>query len=82
MALESEAAFQSRALEVGISSADLQTLKTGGITATLDMLSVVHISQGMETKMFFLIIWRPFWVQSQLGLMRQTTDGFSLRATH
>ena len=33
MALESEAAFQSRALEVGISSADLTTLKTGGINS-------------------------------------------------
>lgn len=33
MALDSEAAFQSRALEVGISSADVQALKTGGINS-------------------------------------------------
>ena len=33
MALESEAAFQARALEVGISSADLTALKNGGINS-------------------------------------------------
>jgi len=33
MALDSEAAFQSKALEVGISSADVQALKTGGINS-------------------------------------------------
>ena len=33
MALDSEAAFQSGALEVGISSADVQALKTGGINS-------------------------------------------------
>eukprot|EP00435_Cladocopium_sp_Y103_P033430 s3789_g8.t1 len=33
MALESEAAFRSRAVEVGISSEDLALLKTGGISS-------------------------------------------------
>eukprot|EP00435_Cladocopium_sp_Y103_P075161 s737_g54.t1 len=33
MALESEAAFQSRALEIGITSEDLALLKTGGINS-------------------------------------------------
>eukprot|EP00435_Cladocopium_sp_Y103_P004637 s5022_g1.t1 len=33
MALESEAAFQSRALEIGITSEDLTLLKTGGINS-------------------------------------------------
>ena len=56
IALDSEAAFQSRALEVGISSADVQALKTGGINSYSRYAFVAHINQGVETKMSYLTI--------------------------
>ena len=56
MALDSEVAFQSRALEVRTDSADAQALKDGGINSYPRYAFCLHIDQGAETKMCFSTI--------------------------
>ena len=74
MALDSKAAFQLRASEIGIGSDDITRMEDGGIASFSQFAFAALTNLVGQVRRHYLIIWRVFWEPNPPVLLQQTFE--------